>query len=620
MIRIYTFILVLIVSVMQSAAVEIYEIQGETHKSPFAEQVVETSGIVTSWVGKKNFYLHSLQSDDSENTSNSILVFVRDNAKADELRATIPAGTLISLSGKVVEFQPFPQLPIPRWRLSIGPDNEVSAIRDESRTSFLTITELVDIDNIEPLAKGELPDPIKFSPPGAIGKISFADKPNTSFNADEHPRDYFESLEGMRVTIPNAITVGQKRRNWTSFTVASTDQLEFNELSNTKLPLLKEGHIYPEIIDVRTAFGQQRFPISPGTVLGDLTGVMSYQNGKYIVELQTTIVEKVVIDPPKDVVSVSGSDRFTVATINVKNLDPKLEVHEIPDDFTDDQKRAFARPDDDLASGKFEALADQIVNQLRSPTIIALQEIQDDDGTQITDMISASLTLDNVIAAIKNAGGPDYNHYSIDPPSPHIDGGQPGGNIRNAYLVRVDQGVKIKDIKRLFEDVATADNPFAGSRKPLEMMAEKDGKTYRFINVHLKSKLGNQGLYSNAEDPKNASTIKRYKQVEMLAAHVTGNSDLKSETIVILGDFNDYRESAALKPLTDSSLDVVISVDSRGEDHTYSHEFGGIRSAIDFIAVAGENVRSISETMYVSGNVDDLDGFTDHNPVWISFE
>ena len=47
-------------------------------------------------------------------------------------------------------------------------------------------------------------------------------------------------------------------------------------------------------------------------------------------------------------------------------------------------------------------------------------------------------------AAILKAGGPAYSLVQIDPVN-NADGGQPGGNIRVAFLFRTDKPVKFVD-------------------------------------------------------------------------------------------------------------------------------------------------------------------------------
>ena len=61
-------------------------------------------------------------------------------------------------------------------------------------------------------------------------------------------------------------------------------------------------------------------------------------------------------------------------------------------------------------------------------------------NTAVTD---ASLTFQQLIAAIQAAGGPAYRFRQIDPVDDQ-DGGQPGGNIRVGFLFRTDRGARVR--------------------------------------------------------------------------------------------------------------------------------------------------------------------------------
>ncbi|BFO20492.1 hypothetical protein SHKM778_68800 [Streptomyces sp. KM77-8] len=98
---------------------------------------------------------------------------------------------------------------------------------------------------------------------------------------------------------------------------------------------------------------------------------------------------------------------LAVATYNVENLDPSDDT--------------------------FAAHAAAIVHNLRSPDIVSLEEIQDDNGATDDGTVGAGRTMATLIDAIEAAGGPRYDWRSIDPADKQ-DGGEPGGNIRQAFL------------------------------------------------------------------------------------------------------------------------------------------------------------------------------------------
>ena len=79
-------------------------------------------------------------------------------------------------------------------------------------------------------------------------------------------------------------------------------------------------------------------------------------------------------------------------------------------------------------------VAEHITNLLGLPDIVFLQEIQDDSGPRDNGVVSANATLQAIASAIKVAsGGVSYDFVDV-PPINNMDGGQPGGNIRPAYL------------------------------------------------------------------------------------------------------------------------------------------------------------------------------------------
>ena len=79
-------------------------------------------------------------------------------------------------------------------------------------------------------------------------------------------------------------------------------------------------------------------------------------------------------------------------------------------------------------------IASHIVQHLHTPDIVFVQEIQDDSGPRNDGVVSANRTLSTLVNAIKRAsGGVEYDFVNIEPED-NKDGGQPGGNIRVAYL------------------------------------------------------------------------------------------------------------------------------------------------------------------------------------------
>jgi predicted extracellular nuclease len=84
-------------------------------------------------------------------------------------------------------------------------------------------------------------------------------------------------------------------------------------------------------------------------------------------------------------------------------------------------------------SSHLPVVANHIANYLNLPDIMFVQEIQDDSGPTDDGVVSANLTLTTLVTAIQKESGVLYSYIDIAPVN-NQDGGQPGGNIRQAYL------------------------------------------------------------------------------------------------------------------------------------------------------------------------------------------
>ena len=93
---------------------------------------------------------------------------------------------------------------------------------------------------------------------------------------------------------------------------------------------------------------------------------------------------------------------------------------------------------------KFDRLAQILVNNMRAPDLVAVEEVQDNDGALTPAPTNAELTYQRFIEAILRAGGPAYQFRQIDPVAGQ-DGGEPGGNIRVGFLFRTDRGLSFVD-------------------------------------------------------------------------------------------------------------------------------------------------------------------------------
>src|SRR5262249_28266487 len=111
------------------------------------------------------------------------------------------------------------------------------------------------------------------------------------------------------------------------------------------------------------------------------------------------------------------TDHLLVASYNAENLDPGD------------------------GAARFTTIANQILHNLNTPDIVALQEVQDNTGPTDNGVTSADQTLQMLVNALNSAAPAGVHYAYIDNPfiGNDMNGGEPGGNIRTAFLYRTDR-------------------------------------------------------------------------------------------------------------------------------------------------------------------------------------
>jgi predicted extracellular nuclease len=300
-----------------------------------------------------------------------------------------------------------------------------------------------------------------------------------------------------------------------------------------------------------------------------------------------------------------------VATYNVENLDP-----------SDPQE-------------KFDALAKAVVDNLASPDILALEEIQDDTGATDDGVVSAAKTVEKFTDAIIAAGGPAYQWRSVDPVN-NKDGGEPGGNIRQVFLFN-PQRVSFTDRDGGDATTATgvvrdrgraaltlspgridpANGAWENSRKPLAGEFTFRGRTVFVIANHFGSKGGDESLTSHHQPPNRSSEVRRLLQAQAVNTFVKDvlKADRKAD-VLVLGDINDFEFSGTTKALTDGGA-LYPAVKSLPRSERYSYVYQGNSQVLDQILTSP----SIGDFTYdsVHINAEFADQNSDHDPQVLRF-
>lgn len=302
---------------------------------------------------------------------------------------------------------------------------------------------------------------------------------------------------------------------------------------------------------------------------------------------------------PEITALVNNENQLTIASLNVKNLDARD------------------------ASTRFNAFGELIATNLQSPDIIALSEIQDNDGPQNTSVTAANRTYQSLTEAIKRSGGPAYRSVDIAPID-DTNGGEPGGNIRNGFLfnparVNLASGtagsattaVQVSDTPSLLVNpgLIEPENPaFEKSRKPLAAEFLFNQEPVFVVANHFASKRGGA-----------AADRKRIRQAQSVHNFVQEILDEDSEAnIVVAGDLNDFEQSPTLRTLAGTSL--LNLVESIPKTDRFTFKFRGDLQVLDHILVS-QNLSSDAnaEIDIVHANVDQADPASDHDPVLARF-
>ncbi|WIB68932.1 esterase-like activity of phytase family protein [Curtobacterium sp. MCBD17_035] len=582
----------------EPGTVRIHDIQGTSFVSPLnGEQVTNVPGIVTgirTSGSSKGYWIQDPDADSDPATSEGVFVY-------SSSRAAVAAGDSVLVSGTVRDYYP----------LASGDTT--------ATTSNLSVTELTNATATVVSTGDALPAPIVLGPTSvpdtSAPDLAGGNIESTPITPTRTALDFFESLEGMRVEVDDARVVGPSDEYGEQYVTTKPSQLPTTRGGTL---LTAENATPSGRLEVVAANGS-----NPRVDVGDVfrgatVGEVDYsQYGGY--DLTATTLGSVArggITPT--VATTPKPDQLSVATYNVENLAPS-----------------------DPAT-KFAALAKGVVANLRSPDILTVEEVQDDDGATDDGVVAADQTIAKLTAAITTAGGPSYASREIDPVN-DADGGQPGGNIRVVFLfnpkrVRFDDrgpasvnrsttatvvtsSHGVPDVTLSPGRIAPTDAAWQSSRKPLVGEFTFRGRRVFVIGNHFDAKLGDQNQDGRFQYPARSSAVQRQQQAQLV--HDFTAQILKVDAraaVVVAGDLNDHQFSPALATLTGKPLhgqaatkpvltDLITTLPANQQ---YTYVYDGISEVLDHILVtAGVGT---PDYQVVHLNAEFADQTSDHDP------
>ncbi|MEU3399255.1 endonuclease/exonuclease/phosphatase family protein [Streptomyces filamentosus] len=575
------------------AAVRIHDIQGTTRVSPLAgKQVTGVTGIVTgvrTYGSSRGFWMQDPQGDDDPATSEGLFVFTSSTPK-------VAVGDAVSVNGTVTEY------------VVGGLSSGNQSLTQLSRPQVTVVSQGNEVPAPVTIAPWSVPD--AYTPagdPADGGSIN-----NLPLEPGTYALDYYESLEGANVRVGSSRVVGATdpySELWVTVKPWEND----NERGGTVYGSYESQNTGRLQIQSLIPLAQQPFPkANVGDWLtGSTEGPLDFnQFGGYTLTARTigTLQDRGL---EREVTEKQHKNELAVATYNVENLDP-----------TDPQE-------------KFDALAKAVVENLASPDVVALEEIQDDNGAKNDGTVSAGQTLKKFTDAIVAAGGPAYEWRSIDPEN-NKDGGEPGGNIRQVFLFNP---ARVSFVDRAGGDATTAtavtgtkgraaltlspgridpaNAAWEASRKPLAGEFTFRGRTVFVIANHFGSKGGDESIVSHHQPPNRSSEAKRLLQAQAVNAFVKEITAVdKQADVLVVGDINDFEFSGTTEALTDGGA-LYPAVKSLPASERYSYVFQGNSQVLDQILTSPGVHHFEYDSVHV--NAEFADQNSDHDPQVLRF-
>ncbi|TVY22205.1 hypothetical protein LHYA1_G008928 [Lachnellula hyalina] len=579
------------------SALNIGEINGPGFLSPYAGKAVSAvQGLVTA-KGPSGFWIRSTTPKSNSTSSNSVYVFSSSAGK------NLTVGDIITLDATVSEYR--------------------------SSSAYLYLTELTAPKNLSLISTGNQVTPLVIgegtdSPPteqfSSLDKGDIMGVPNNSSqvsaqNSTLQPQlyglDFWESLSGELVTVQKPTAIAKPNAYGDTWVIGSWNTTGLNSRGGLTLTSHDSN---PEAIMIASPLDGSDNPkgTKVGDSLQDITGVVTQAFGYYVINpltaLNITGSAQPTLPPPATFSSCGDCKGLTVGSYNVENLGPNT-TH-LPN------------------------IAAHIVDYLKTPDLMFLQEIQDNTGATDTGVVDANITLSTLVEAIRVRSNLTYASTAIDPVNDQ-DGGEPGGNIRVAYLynpvvlqLRNPNPGSSTDANEVLPGPELKYNPgridplnaaWTASRKPLAATWETvDGKNKFFtVNVHFGSKGGGSPIEGDARPPVNGGVYDRLAQTNATASFIASIlAEDSNARIITSGDFNEFTFVAPLETFESvSKLKDVDEVTGIDELERYSYLYDMNCQELDHMYVSEALTRGAKkEIIHVNTWASYAGQVSDHDP------
>ena len=565
----------------------IHDIQGNGATSPFANQLVTTTGIVT---GRKSngFFIQTsdAEADADPATSQGVYVFTSVAPPA-----AVAVGNRVQVTGTVIEYVP-----------STDPNQ-------------LPLTEISGSPSVALLSTGNpLPVPVPLttalpSPSGAL--------------------DQLEPLEGMRVTTASLTVAAPTQGNTNEPNATGTSNGILNAVvtgtprpfrepgiqapdpapAGSSIPPLPRWDFNPELLTIDSdSLGGPDYVLNlaAGATIQGLTGPLDYGFRRYTIHRDPAVAITTSPGPSPQAARVANTDEFTVATYNLERFFDTVNDPGIGEPVL--TAVAFAN--------RLSKASLTVRDFLNAPDILATVEVENLTTLQT---LASKINADAVAA-----GQPDPNYVA------YLEEGNDVGGIDVGFLVKTAEvaagvaRVQVLGVTQQGKDTTWTEPSgtvsLLNDRPPLVLDAVvhyADGRTYPITAIAVHQRSLNDVDSVEISGPTTLGDRvrqKRQKQAEFLANLIQSLQTADpTRRIVSLGDYNAFAFNDGLADTMNvvtgtPTPDQMTAVPGDGvdlvnpdlvnlgvlepEEERYSFVFGGNAQTLDHVLVNEELILS----------------------------
>lgn len=384
----------------------------------------------------------------------------------------------------------------------------------------------------------------------------------------------FEALEAMRVALPEAVVVGPTFSGCGFAVAAGAAPIRFvrQRLTDSMDEIMPILHIS----DITCGDFPQ---VKAGDVVHGLQGPLIYHFDQFKMVHQFTSELEVTAAavPPLPRAPTAGENELGIATFN---------LHDFFDAVDDTRSDAEPHPAPEEVQIKQTKLAQTISDALGCPTVLAVQEVENE------------VLLQSLAQQLEPSCG--FRYAVAHRESPDVRGIDLGLLVdpRRGQILSVTAEQRcspvVTDLPEVGADCPAGQDPLF-SRPPLQVDLLLDGAPYTVVVTHFKSK--REGEVETAP--------RRLAQAEIVAGMVQRLMTRDpSARIAVLGDFNDYEQSATMALLTAEAVGLSNAALLLEPELRYTYNFGGVSQLLDSILLSPELASRLVSAHIIHVNAD----------------